>query len=81
MLPGRGRGLLMLTSKLTGAVRQRPVSRLFRKPLLVLQVEVHVKGYEVEDSRGNGRDLDYTYWRDGEVEDLATLCALQAGLL
>jgi hypothetical protein len=38
--------------------------------LLVLQVEIHRKGYEVMDSYGGmGQDFDDYIWRDARLED------------
>lgn len=56
---------------LTGATRHRVQTRLFRSPLIVLQVELHSKGYCVDDSYGSGRDVDYTWWRDATLEDIS----------
>jgi hypothetical protein len=60
----------MLTHTKTGNVRVRLDKRLFRKPLLVLQCEWHITGYQVHDSCGSGMSYDYTEWRDAAVHDL-----------
>jgi hypothetical protein len=59
----------MVTSTYTGRTRLRLYKPLFRKPLLVLEVEIRVTGYQVTDANGGGRDLDYTHWRDATIED------------
>lgn len=59
----------MVKDKLTGRRRVRSEKRLFRAPVLVLQVEVQTAGYEV-DSHGGGRDLEFTWWRDARIEDI-----------
>lgn len=56
----------------TGKRRVRIQKRLFRQPLLVLQVEVHEKGYDF-DPAGDTYDVDYKYWRDAEVTDVNLL--------
>lgn len=61
----------MITRTLTGNTRCRVVARLFRDPLLVLQVEVHRKGYEVCGPYGETTmDFDDYVWRDAKLEDL-----------
>lgn len=73
----------MIVSKLTGRTRHRHhvVPHLFgeNKVLMVLQAEVHSKGYEVLDSRGNSRDVDSLWWRDAELEDMLELQNAQVG--
>src|SRR5690349_2607285 len=59
----------MLKDSLTGNRRVRCQKRLFRAPVLVLQVEVRTSGYEV-DGHGGGRDLNFVWWRDAQVEDI-----------
>ena len=52
--------------------RYRVQKRLFREPVLVLQVEVKMEYYsntDIDDPR-NGEQ--YTKWRDARVEDLTT---------
>ena len=61
----------MITYQLTGKTRYRVETRWFKKPLLVVQVEVHRKGSEVMDSYGNwSMDFDDCIWRDARFEDL-----------
>lgn len=60
----------MLQVKLTGARRYRTehVRRgFFSRPVLILQVQRHVSGYEA-DSQGGGRDVDYREWIDALPE-------------
>lgn len=59
----------MTKTKLTGMTRHRVQNRFLRSPVLVLQVEYTVKGFE-HDSYGSTRDIDYIDWRDATVEDL-----------
>ena len=54
---------------LTGRTRYRTYRPLFSSNKLVLQVEVHVKGYHV-DHYLLSNDIDYKYWRDATVEDV-----------
>lgn len=58
-----------MSETLTGNTRCRIQKRLFREPLLVLQVEVRREGYD-SDPDGCGGYYDYTAWRDARVEDL-----------
>lgn len=60
---------MSLTVKLTGQKRVRIQKRLFRQPLLVVQVEVHEKGYKF-DYDGDSYNVDYKYWRDAQVTDV-----------
>lgn len=61
----------MITYKLTGKTRHRIETFWFRKPLLVLQVEIHRKGFQVMDSYGGmSQDFDDYIWRDAKLEDL-----------
>jgi hypothetical protein len=62
----------MISVRLTGKTRARPIQRLLRQPLLVLQVEEHRKGYEL-DQHGGSWDVDYCEWRDARVEDMEEL--------
>lgn len=59
---------------LTGKTRSRILTRCFRKPLLVHQVEEQSKGihesYCVHTGSTDDRPYDNTYWRDATVEDL-----------
>jgi uncharacterized protein YcaQ len=66
----------MVKVELTGKTRARAISRWFRRPLLVLQIEVRTHGYEVLDAMGNGHDVDRLDWRDARVEDLEELHSL-----
>lgn len=61
----------MLNTKLTGNTCYRVQTRMWKTPLLVLQVEVNDKGNVVDDSYGSGRDIDHTYWVDASVEHLS----------
>lgn len=57
--------------ELTGNIRYR-LKHSWGKQLLVLQVEERVRGV-VDDSGGGrvgSREVNYTAWRDGKVEDL-----------
>lgn len=60
----------MLKHELTGNTRLRPLSRLFRKPLMVLQVEVREHG-TLCGIYDNSHQIDRTYWTDARVEDVA----------
>jgi hypothetical protein len=61
----------MISYQLTGKTRYRVETRWFKKPLLVVQVEIHRKGSEVTDSYGNWTlDFDDYIWRDAKLEDL-----------
>ena len=61
----------MITYQLTGKTRYRMESRWFKKPLIVVQVEIHRKGWEVMDSYGGmTQDFDDHIWRDARLEDL-----------
>ena len=60
-----------MSETLTGNTRCRIQKRLFREPLLVLQVEVRRKGCDPDsDSDSCAGYYDYTDWRDIKVEDL-----------
>lgn len=72
----------MVQDYLTGKVRHRAKPRMFRAPILVLQVEVcrpaHVRHNEDYDPYGCYFGYDETvaeckWWRDATVEDLAEL--------
>ena len=56
-----------MSETLTGNTRCRIQKRLFREPLLVLQVEVRREGYDPDSCADY---YDYTVWRDTKVEDL-----------
>ena len=58
-----------MSETFTGNTRCRIQKRLFREPLLVLQVEVRRKGYDPDLDSCAGY-YDYTDWRDTKVEDL-----------
>jgi hypothetical protein len=60
---------MAVTRKLTGKTRHRIETRLFRQPLLILQVEVHDSGYRL-DGWGGTDTVDEHYWRDATVEDM-----------
>jgi hypothetical protein len=60
----------MIAYQLTGKTRYRIETRCFKKPLVVVQVEVHRKGSEPTDSNGNWSwDFDDYVWRDAQMED------------
>lgn len=59
----------MLKQELTGERRFRVETRLFRKPLLVLQVQRRVFGYQ-HDEYTMGHDVDYVEWFDAGVEHI-----------
>lgn len=52
----------------TGRTRLRHHKPLFRRALLVLQVEVRLTGTDF-DSHGGARPIDLTRWRDARAED------------
>ena len=58
-----------MSQQLTGSARVRLVSRLFRKPLLVLQVEV--KERKVESLGGWVDTYTVKYWRDATIEEIS----------
>jgi hypothetical protein len=61
----------MITYKLTGKSRYRIETRWFKKPLVVMQVQLHRKGSEPIDSYGNwSMEFDDYVWRDAQLEDL-----------
>lgn len=55
---------------LTGRTRYRVENRLFRKTLVVLQVEARCDGWRPSDFQP-GTGADRTYWRDARPEDFA----------
>ena len=59
----------MITKTLTGKRRHRAVSLMFKPTILVLQVQEHVTGFEI-DHTGYSIDYDRMEWRDATVEDL-----------
>ena len=59
----------MIKTKLTGLTRYRVLYRFLADPILVLQVEYAVTGFE-SDSFGSTRTIDELEWRDATVEDL-----------
>lgn len=64
------------TKTLTGRTRYRIQTRWFRKPLLVLQVEVHTEGVTYDHSNPydyDGRPYVHDAYRDATVEDLQLL--------
>ena len=65
----------MIAIKLTGNTRYRIETRWFKEPLVVLQVEVHRKGYETLDAYGyyETRDVDECIWRDARLQDLKVM--------
>ena len=58
-----------MSETLTGNTRCRIQKRLFREPLLVLQVEVRREGRAPDPASWAGY-YGYTVWRDTKVEDL-----------
>jgi hypothetical protein len=65
---------MSVTHTKTGAKRHRVETRWFRKPLVVLQVEVHAKGFDLftrpYGMQDVGQDVDHRYWRDAQVQDI-----------
>lgn len=61
--------------KLTGRTRVRPLSRWFRSPVLIMQVEEQRKGY-VLDGWGGTNHVDCVEWRDARVEDFVSPYAI-----
>jgi hypothetical protein len=55
----------------TGKHRYRAERRLFREPVLVLQLEEKVN--EMDLVGGWPERVDYTHWRDAKVTDLPAL--------
>jgi len=62
----------VITTKLTGNRRHVLLTRIFRRPVLVLQVEEQHTGYTIESSGGSciARDVNHASWRDARVEDI-----------
>ncbi len=54
----------------TGRRRYRLEDRVFRAPLLVLQVEIREQGYRPCHT-GYGDDIDRCFWRDATLEDIS----------
>lgn len=54
----------------TGRNRHRVEKRAFRKPLLVLQIEIREQGYKPCPS-GYGDEIDRCFWRDATLEDVS----------
>lgn len=61
---------MAVVETLTGKIRYRVQERVLKKPLIVLQVEVHLCGTEYADWMGGWHDVDCKEWRDARVEDL-----------
>lgn len=59
----------------TGRTRFRILTRWFRKPLLVLQVEYHCMG-SATSLTGVRERYDYTVWRDAHTVDKSIIKAL-----
>lgn len=59
----------MIRHTLTGEVRYRHQSRIFRGTVLVLQVQEHIEGQAL-DYDGYGPLQDRLSWRDAKVSDL-----------
>lgn len=65
---------MAVTHTYTGNTRYRVEQRLFRKPLLVLQVEIRVKGESsVPTYRRGFKEINCTFWRDAQLEDLRVI--------
>jgi hypothetical protein len=62
----------MTNIRLTGRTRFRAQRRLFRSPVLVLQVEWHEWGTHYSPDPGDihGTDVNRVYWTDARVEDM-----------
>jgi len=58
----------------TGKIRYRCKRRLFKEPLLVLQIEERHSGFLL-DGYGCGleTDFDYVAWRDAKLEDISLI--------
>jgi len=56
----------------TGKIRYRCKRRLFKEPLLVLQIEERHSGCLL-DGYGWGTDFDYVAWRDAKLEDISLI--------
>lgn len=55
-------------------IRYRAKNRLFRKPLVVLQVgENKNTGFDDETTPPSNQNKDYIQWRDATMEDLLML--------
>ena len=57
----------------TGRKRYRILNRMFRKSVLVLQLEWQVKGSQTNIYGDFGPMFDCLVWRDAAVEDLTEL--------
>ncbi len=55
---------------LTGNIRTQVKTRCFRKPLLILQVQVRQQGEHYCPYGGHGSQYDNVGWRDAKAEDL-----------
>lgn len=55
----------------TGRTRYTTYNRMFRDPLIILQVEIRVQGFEY-DGQSSGHNVDYTYWRNATLADIST---------
>ena len=56
----------MLTKTLTGNRRHRVATSIFRAPIMILQVQERVEGYDA----AMDLDINQTVWRDAAAEDL-----------
>lgn len=66
----------MITRTLTGVLRYRTASRWwYSQPLVVVQVQVHAKGFRVESTYT--QDVDELYWRDATVGDVTHFTAIK----
>jgi hypothetical protein len=62
--------------KLTGRCRLRmqpPGLFTLTPALIVVQVELHQTGYELDMHGGTTPDADHLYWRDATLEDLSVV--------
>ena len=60
-----------MTYSKTGKTRYRVQPRWFTQPVLVLQIEVRRKGFEVVDSQGTTFHRDDCFWCDATVQDIS----------
>ena len=67
----------MTKTTLTGKRRHRIKARWLRVPILVLQVETHTTGYDIELNGGviDSLNVNYFSWRDANLEDISTMLA------
>ena len=65
----------MVKRSMTGKFQFKTVTRLFKKPLLVLQVQCRDKGYYMDNGGGRvgGIDVDRLVWINATSEHLLLL--------